>query len=334
MMTNPAKRTPRGRKRQRGAALAVTGIAMLFIVGMAVVGVDVGHLAFTANETQALADLSATSYVKTLALNLDDGGSRDPVAQTAQVVSNNFIGGVPATVADNIASFEPGSYDVVTRSFTPGGTPVTAVRATAVATVPNFFAGIYGDLETTVTRQATAALTPPGRAPVLPLAIGECHWDIFENTGDCSAQPQFSLIPSTTDNSCWTGLTTAPGDASNNNIRDIIRAYCSGASSPRVGRGDDIYLDNGKKTPLLNVVQECLDAGVNEFVVPVVECNNCTGASEILGFATITVTSVVATGAGASTGLYADAVCSTNPPGATGGGGGANTGTIVVTMVQ
>jgi len=322
---------PKGRRHQRGAALAMTGIAMVMIAAMAVIGVDVGHVAFTANEVQALADLSATSYATTLAANLDDGTARDPVAETESVVTLNSVGSAPATM-DNIASLDPGNYDPATRQFQAGGTPVNAVRATAVATVPNFFAGIFGDPESTVTRQAIAALTPPGKAPVLPLAIGECFWDIFQNTGDCALLPHFTLVPETIDNSCWTGL--LDGSASASTIAGIIRVYCGLASGTpsRVGVGDDITLINGKLTPVLRAVQDCLDAGVNEFTVPVIPCNQCNQTGEVLSFATITVSGVVSTGAAASTGIYADSVCSVDPPGAT-GGGTVSTGLTIVTLV-
>lgn len=329
-----ANRVHRRGRGERGAALAMTGIAMLLIVGMAVVGVDVGHLAFTANEVQALADLSATSYMKSVALNQDDGGSRNPVTETESVIGANAVGGGQATLG-NIERFEPGAYDVATRTFTPGATPVNAVRATAVATVPNFFAGIYGDFETTVRREAIASLTPPGRAPVLPLAIGECFWDIFENTGDCSDQPRFSQIPSNDDNSCWTSL--LEGSANANTFRNLIRAYCrlNGEDPGTVTLHDVIALNEGQVTgPALGAIQECLDAGINEFVVPVIPCNRqCNQTAEVIGFATITVTSVVKSGGQAKMGVNASAVCSTDPPGAA-GGGTEPTGTTVVSLVQ
>jgi hypothetical protein len=330
------RRVPKGRRRQRGAVLAVAGVAMILLVGMAVLGVDVGHLAFTANEVQALADLSATSYVKTLADNQDDGGSRDPVAETNVVVQENSVGGTQATVAENIASFEPGNYDTVTRQFTAGATPVNAVKATAVATVPNFFAGIFGVPESTVTREATAALTPPGRAPVLPLALGECWWDIFQNTGDCEENPQFTLGPDPAENSCWTSL--QEGSASTDTIRELARIYCGldSGSAAAVGVGDSIQLTNGKLTPVLRAVQACLDAGFDEFLVPVISCRegqDCTQSEPVQGFATIKVTQVVDTGAAASTGIYAASVCSTDPPGAS-TGGTVDTGTTVISMVK
>jgi hypothetical protein len=339
---SPSRRrtpTPRDRRRQRGSVLAMTGIAMIMIVAMAVVGVDVGHLAFTANEVQTLADLSATSYVKTLALNLDDGGSRNPEAETGRVIEQNSVGGATATIAANIESFEPGNYDNVARQFTPGGMPVNAVRANAVATVPNFFAGIFGSTQTAVRRNATAALVPPARAPVLPLAIGSCHWDIFQNTGDCSEQPQFTLVPNPDENACWTSLGSS--SANTNDIAAIIRTYCglSTGSATTVGVGDSVNLVNGKLTPLLRAVQDCVSSGFHDFVIPVIPCragNDCTQSDPVTEFATIHIGSpsdVVVTGTAASTGVYADSICSTDPPGAAGAGTGEGTGTEIVGLV-
>lgn len=325
--------TPKGRRRQRGAVLAMVGIAMVMIVSMAVIGVDVGHLAFTANETQTLADLSATSYAKTMALNFDDGGSRDPVADTSVVVGQNAIGGGVADIDVNIESFVEGNYTRET-GFRPGMPPINAVEATAVATVQNFFAGIFGDYESTVTRRATAALTPPGGAPVLPLAIGECHWDIFENTGDCSDQPAFSLVPDPDENSCWTSLTPNLGDASANWFRTTIRRLCGleDGDVPTVSEGSTIALNDGKVVPALVAVQQCVAAGQTEFIVPVIPCNKCNQTEDIVTFATIDITQVITNGPDA--GVYAGAVCSTDPPGATGGGTGNSTGTVVVSMVE
>lgn len=329
-----SRKTPQGRRRQRGAALAVTGIAMLMLVGLAAIGVDVGHLAFTANETQTLADLSATSYAKTMARNRDDGGSRDPVAETSVVVERNAIGGSGATIPVNIESFEEGNFDLDTRTFQAGATPINAVRATAKATVPNFFAGVFGDTESTVTRQATAALLPPSGAPVLPLAIGECHWNIFESTGNCASQPEFELVPDPDETACWTSLTPNVGDANADWFRSAILRYCGLEQGPLpdVTVGDTIALNDGKVTPALRAIQDCVNAGFTEFLVPVIPCNKCNQSDEILGFATINVTDVVP--AGQNAGLSAEAVCSTDAPGATGGGHAQMTGTEIVLMVE
>src|SRR5262245_16443309 len=52
---------PSARDRERGQALAFVGIAMMLFVALAVIGIDVGRLAFTAAETQSIADAAATA---------------------------------------------------------------------------------------------------------------------------------------------------------------------------------------------------------------------------------------------------------------------------------
>ena len=118
--------------------LAFTGIALLTLVGMTVVGVDLGRLAFTATEVQAVAEVAATGYahawIKGTTTNGTDPGDGTCQTEALTVVDANRIDGKVAN-AGNIESYERGFYDYDTSGpFTtavPNGESSNAVRATA-----------------------------------------------------------------------------------------------------------------------------------------------------------------------------------------------------------
>src|SRR5262245_10478817 len=122
------------RSRERGGVLAFTGMAVLTLVGMTVVGVDIGRLAFTATEVQTVAEVAATGYAHawlrhaTLADAFDNDVN---VAEALPVINSNRIDGQQANdVNVPPGNYELGSYDFTTASFVSGGLPANAVRAT------------------------------------------------------------------------------------------------------------------------------------------------------------------------------------------------------------
>jgi hypothetical protein len=281
----------RGRTRQRGAVLALVGFAMMAVVGAAVIGVDLGRLAMTANEAQVAADAGATSGGRAM-IEGDD-------IQTAveSVAGDNAIDGT-AVVPDDLA-VALGTFDFQTRSFAAGGADPNAVQVVASREVDNFFAGVFGDATSTVTREAIAAVGTLGAGEAeLPIALSDCHFPPDCTTADCL--PEMEATPSTDDNNAWTGFF---GGANNPDVGAFLDAPCGdGSAIPSVGVGDEISLNNGQVTDLLRGV-ECMvcELGQREFLVPVIaHCNeNYTSASEpsngsngvVVGFATITIDS-------------------------------------------
>jgi hypothetical protein len=309
------------------------GMAMVAFIALTVVGIDLGRLAFTATEVQGVADIAATAGCRTLARNSITGATDNPVSQAQAVVSQNKVNGQAASIAAGDVVL--GSWDFNAGSFTAGGVPNNAVQANAQTTVNNLVAAAIGSGTTTVQKTAIAAFSGvASNRPVLPLAVGECHFEAFQGSGSCSDLPSLTQAPSNSDNTCWTSL--GPSSASASQAKSYLPTTCchggscgGGQDGPHVSVGSSINIMNGQATTLLQIIEDCVKDGMTEFVVPVIECNNCNGAMNVTGFATIKITSVKSSGN--PKGIDLTSFCNSDDPGP---GGGGNFGTVSVSLVQ
>ena len=334
----------RDRRNERGAALALVGMAMVLIVGMAAVGVDVGRLALTANEAQIVADASATAG----ALALNDGAAVEPAA--FGVAGENTMAGDAAQPAD--VDVVVGTYDWDARTFAAGGENLNSVSATAERTVDNIFAGIFGDATSSVTRTAIAAAGPAttGEAD-LPIALSDCQFP--PECEDESCLPTLQQVPNGDDTAAFTGFL---GIADTDSVGDFLHPDCGGlgVEIPPVSVGDHISLNNGQMSSVIDDI-ECMvcDLGITEYLVPIItHCDeNFVSASPpgtggsgdglVYGFAMITIDSFNYANGGTGCGLNSapqsmnlSAVIRTDHGGS--GAGGPCTGCQVdgIAMVQ
>ena len=293
----------RTRKQERGVVAVGFALSMVAFFALAAVVLDGGRLAHTANQVQNLADIAATAGAKALL----EGKATSVIRGQAQgVVAQNFVDGAGATI--DSSAIELGQYDVRSGSFTNGATPPNAVRATPSATVQNLFVGIFGSsfASSTVTKRATAGVSGVGSAaPTLPLAIGDCNFPSVNSCfSDPSCLPSLSQAPSTTDNSGWTSFLTP--NTSTGTISQYLPAACGGSQAPPViSVGTSVNLNNGQVNVLKNI-QDCVNQGIKQFVIPIVSCSgNFNQSSVVTGFATIVVDSVQATGSPKGINLHA-----------------------------
>jgi len=246
-------------RRERGAILAWAGLLLVMLFAFAVVAVDVGRLAFTANEVQSVADIAATAG----ATAAWEGGN--VVAQAQSVVGLNTVNGAPASIDEN--DVIPGRYDSSTKTFTPGAFPTNAVRANAMATVNNILAMIFGTASTTVEKTSTAMVaTVENGTPTLPLAIGECQ---FQNLCP-TCLPRLTQAPNEDNNSAWTGFFSG---RTQSDVTSFMPQTCGGGgnAAPQLSVGDTIQLNDSRSfTTALRAVQCQVNAGQRDFVVPVV----------------------------------------------------------------
>jgi len=292
-------------------------VALVALVAITVVGVDLGHLVFTSTEVQTVADLAATAGAKGVLEGRSARGDAEIVA------GQNSIDGSGS--ADNLSSVEEGTF--ASGIFTPGGASPNAVRATARATVRNVLAGIFGSPTSTITKSAIAAYTSTGSGqPTLPLAIGNCNFADPSCLGT-ACLPAFTQVPAPTNNTAWTGFTSAGASA----IQSFLPSPCgSDAVAPTLVAGDPTQgvgvIDlSGGQTNLLQKV-ECLfengiaEYGRTEFIVPVVgNCDgNFNGWYPVVGFATIVIDSIQATGN--PKGITLHSIFNASAPGVPGGG--------------
>ncbi len=309
------------RKNERGQALAFFGIGMLAFVALAVIGVDVGRLAFTAAEVQSIADAAATAGAGALA-----DLRPDPLGDATKVVGQNYVDARTGTVGGNttdvIKSITPGVWDFTARTFTASSwtdPTANAVRARGVATVENLVAAAIGVVTSDVERQATAvaggACTEVG---ALPIAIEQDAIQQFLDAPDCRNIPVTRLYQVPFDNSCWTSLSSAATNTTS--VQNHIPAACQGSGNGNVGGGQtavvsvgqSIDLSNGQLASSLGVIAGCLTANPpqSEFIVPVVGDGQCgSHASNIVSFARIIIDHVQSTGSASTKGVYIKGVC-------------------------
>lgn len=327
--------SPAARARQRGAVLATVGIFMVVLVAMAVVGVDVGRLAFTATETQVTADAGAVAYAKTMLDNAIYDRRDVPFVAADLVVADNVIDGKSAI--DARIEYAVGQFNFETRDFRPGGFPANAVQATSSATVDNFFAGIFGDPQSTVHRNAVAAFGGAGQArPALPIAVGDCYFRRFQRSDDCSDLPRLEQVPERAENSCWTSLRPTMANASE--VMDLLPAACcsggrcgGGATPPLMSVGDEINVLNGQANAVLQVLEDCVANGLQDFIIPIVECGKCNQQAPVVGFASVHLTR--ASSRGKKKGLDIEALCKDESEGGA-PGQGANFGVQTLALVE
>ena len=286
MQTRSTVRNARHRKNERGFALVAFAITATTLFAFLPLGIDLGRLAFTANEVQAVADVAATAGATYLMTGQDAATAR---AQARAVVAQNRVAGASASIPVD-ADIQVGQYNPQTATFTNGAQPYNAVRATPSATITNQFAGIFGDSykTSTVTKTATAGFSGLGQGvATLPLVIGACE---FANMQSCFA-----------DSSCLPKFTQAPNGSDNTGWIKGQGVYCGAdaPSAPVMSVGQTVDLNNGQVTSTLKDVADCVNDGNTEFTIPIVDgpCDhNFNQTRTIVGFATVVVTNVTSTG--------------------------------------
>jgi hypothetical protein len=239
---------------------------------------------------QNVADAAATAG----ATNLLNGGTASTARSDAQaVVAQNMVAGSTASI--QTSDLQVGQYDPTTNVFTNGATPPNAVKATPSTTVQNLFAGFFGPsyMNTTVTKSATAGFSGIGQAaPTLPLVIRDCEWQSISACVNSSCLPPPLTLQPDGSNSCWSSLTTP--SANKGTIEQYFPSVCHGSQTPpTISVAQSVSLSNGTINQLVNDVGDCLAAGLNTFVVPIVACSsNCNQSAAVTGFATVQISNI------------------------------------------
>ena len=177
------------RRHQRGVALALVAIFLAVLAGITAIGIDLGHLAHVATETQTVADAAARAGAKTL---YDNGGTPGIGITAAHTVSGlNTMNGIAPPDANVLV--DEGSFNIATGEFgccttnTPccqngswrGLTCVgassctrrTAVLAMPHTTVDNLFAGVFDFIVDGRFGNAGGGGTSNGQSPIERLAV-------------------------------------------------------------------------------------------------------------------------------------------------------------------
>jgi len=310
---------------QRGIALSYVVIFIFVLFATAGLAVNLGNLAWTATEVQNAADAGAVAGARALLEKV-----ADPSTHATAVLSGNQVHGATPIME----SFELGTYTTAI-GFVVGGPPQDAVKVTVSATATNiiWLDGIFGSATSPVTKNAVAAILNLGEdTPTLPLSL--CNGAFDPNCTGAGCLPvNLTLSSDKADNAGWTSFlpNTSPKD-----FLPDSGAHCRGGTEAApIAVGDAVYVTNGVAADMLKCVATMFDSNpTQQYVVPVVDlaCGNLAdpkfvGSPIVLGFATITVTSVVTTGNDKS--ITVDVV----PGRGSGAPGGGTFGTRTVRLV-
>lgn len=327
---------------ERGVALAFIGVWLLALFALIVLAVDVGRFSHTASEVQAIADLAALAGAKTVLVR--GAGTAQSGADTAvqQNVANgqafkddNTVGtlqiveGCYTPPPSDCSTNCQGSFNGPQSPPCPAGPPqqfeavsVTATRKSVEVVTATL---VDSALAHDVTKQAIAAIVGINAvAATLPVTLCPALLVQLQPGGTCvqdAVLQEMAFVPQGTQNSCYSSL--SPASANANTFRNLLPPECGGLSTgrPVVSLGEDISLQNGGDSSFLMALKSCVASGVHNYVVPVVECGNCTAQGRVTDFVTLHIAGpdqVVATGP-TPHGIYnATQVCNNSLPGSSG----------------
>ena len=161
------------------------------------------------------------------------------------------------------------------------------------------------------------------RTPILPIIVGSCGLAAFQESGSCTDLPAVLRIDSigpAPDGSCMWGW----GEPSASGTIAVLPSECCyngtcGGGVPAAARhiGDVVVGPTGNNSAILAMLIGCLDAGIDQFVVPTADCADlassfCGGPATITGFATVRLLAVRLTGA--PKGLDFEVLCTDDGP--------------------
>ncbi len=148
---------------QRGSVIAIMGIGLVMAAGLTALAVDMGYLYGLKGRLQTTADFAVLAAVSQLP---DEDAARTTALEyAAKNMPVSEHGGVLAN-----ADVVTGNWDSSTRTFTPAGNPINAVRVVTRRSQVNgnaaglFFARILGFNQVAVEATAIASSQDGGDA--------------------------------------------------------------------------------------------------------------------------------------------------------------------------
>ena len=357
-------------KNEQGNVAIIIAISLVAFISFTALSLDIGYALVTRNQLQNVADASALAAARELG-HIYEGltlaqqaavtvsAERSTLVLTAQnAASANTAGGVSISINDSDVII--GQWTSATKTLTPNADPPDAVKVTARrdasanGPITTFFAKIFGINTTNVSASATAALTGQGTAPLggLPLPVG-IGLDWFSASIFCNQPIRF--YPTGT-GSCagWNTYTTSPASA--NNLRNILEGLNDGTfQSPETHAGQTLFMFSGGNIasdfPYMQTLFNTMrikndgvldrDTDPNTWTTSVVVyanadgsdpgCSNPNGSMMVVGFATVTITSVLTSPSNTINGVVD---CNSFDSGGRGGGGDVGTKGTIPGLVQ
>lgn len=154
---------------RRGVTVVLFVFALTVILALVALGVDVGYMCLARSQAQNAADAAALAAAAKLA-----SGTNETIQEAQRFAGYNWVGG--KWVARSSVGVEFGTWDQVTRNFTPSPIPGNAVRVSIYrdavhdGTVPLFFGPVLGRQWFTISASAIAMTNPRDIAFVIDLS--------------------------------------------------------------------------------------------------------------------------------------------------------------------
>jgi Flp pilus assembly protein TadG len=284
------KRSRNFRKDDSGTVAVVFALGLIAFFGLAALALDIGHMVSMKNQLQRAADAGAKAGARALwpyNLPLPAGTQPDPgtgksVALATTTDSSNSVNGV--TLSSSKVSVQAGTWNFSTRSFTPGGPNIYAVKVVTQSTATMFLAQVLGTNFTNLSATSIAVMAPAAmQKPPLPVAI---------NQSMVVPGQQLFIDFYTTGNGGW--FTIPPASASSS----VLCSYIDSNSTvmPNLSVGDTINLSNGQNATVLQDIQSHLAQYNNgqywDTFLPVVNTDTFNQSQPITGFVPFRVTQV------------------------------------------
>jgi Flp pilus assembly protein TadG len=326
---------------QRGAVAIIVAISMVALLAITALAVDVGHVFVVRNQTQNAADAAALRGASFLYAP----GSGSPNFSSNGPAVTNATSTVPLniSVTSNDTLSVQANYWQSLNASAP--TNEAAVEVDITKQVQLYFAPVFGMYTTNVSAKAVAVVQSPTAVGPgglnVPVVIGSCmynnFWDSSNNQpkddpethqpyvfqiGTSYAYNANAELGGTCTTGQWTPLTSSQ-DESDSTIQHII----DNGNTSTVKTGDNLWLQNGDKNNLYNLINNCSESGNRscEFsTVPVVSSVTPGSQQPVLALACMHVLS--ATG---GSGKYITVQMSTGcSPSNASGGSGTNYGVV------
>jgi len=328
MMTKNTYWTRHGLMSKTGSVLVFSAVGIVMLVSFSALVVDLGFAFVARNELHNIADGAALAGTRQLGVIYEalpysqqqtyvmSGADRTAIINAINAVGSANRAGDSASITINNADVRIGQWNMATKSLTvtpthPDAVQVTSRRdGTANGPITTFLAGVMGFTNMNISAQATAALTPisstePGELD-LPVGISE-EWFRANN---CNNNIQFYPTNSAIGCAGWNTFEVGPANA--NRLRNILQGLNAGTfQTPGVQAGDTFEFIGGNVASALPDLRQLFlnrgavnpNTGVFEWktfvaVYRSTDCSNPSGTIEIIGFATVIITNVLAPPAG------------------------------------
>jgi Flp pilus assembly protein TadG len=287
----------------QGTVIVLTAIALAVFLGFCGLAIDVGHYMVVKNELQNAADAGALAGVRAL-FPADMTTAPKPFIPDCTTAVNVASTAVHWNKTDQATSVvvglpQPGHWDPVNRTFTPGcsSDPATITNAVQVTThredTPLFLMQVLGAVPKTIQASSIAAIFPPGGLKgAFPVDISQQYVQfggeirIFLNS-DTNPDPSIPFDP--INNPGDVGSWFLPGTSSSDFLGKISQVIDGTIEMPLLHMGDSIYMNNGVTTNLVKLVD---NLKVGDLVwLPVVDRVKYNQTDTILGFTGFRITS-------------------------------------------